>query len=157
VSYSIDTSALLDGWVRYYPPEVFPCLWNRIDTLIDAGLLVASEEVNGEIQKKQDELAEWAKHRKMLFVPADDETQIVLTEIMATHGDLVNIKTGGSGADPWVIALARVRGLTVVSGEIWRLPKLTIPSECAAKRRPSCYDEPLVPRSQGAGRPEGLS
>jgi hypothetical protein len=133
VSYSIDTSALLDGWVRYYPPEVFPCLWNRIDTLIDSGDLLASEEVNGEIQKKDDTLAEWARQRKKLFVPADDEIQVAVIDIMATHSSLVNAKTGGSAADPWVIAVAQVRGLTVVSGEAWRLPKLTIPSVCAAK------------------------
>jgi hypothetical protein len=24
VRYSIDTSAILDGWRRYYPPDVFP-------------------------------------------------------------------------------------------------------------------------------------
>jgi hypothetical protein len=133
VSYGIDTSGLIDGWVRYYPPEVFPCLWNRIDELIESGGLVASEEVYLEIQKQDDELAQWAKQRRKMFVPADDEIQIAVTGIMATHGALVNIKTGESGADPWVIALAQVRGLTVVSGEIRRLPKLTIPSVCDAK------------------------
>jgi hypothetical protein len=133
VSYSIDTSGLIDGYVRYYPPEVFPCLWDKIDELVEAGLLVASEEVYIEIQKKDDALAQWARQRKRMFVPVDAAIQAAVTEIMATHGALVNIKTGGSAADPWVIGLAQVRGLTVVSGEIWRHPKLTIPSVCAAK------------------------
>jgi hypothetical protein len=45
VKYSIDTSAILDGSVRYYPPEVFPALWARIERLIEAGALRATEEV----------------------------------------------------------------------------------------------------------------
>ena len=136
MSYSIDTSGLIDGRVRYYPPNVFPCLWNKIDTLIDSGLLVASEEVNIEIQKQDDELAEWARQRKRMFIPVDDAIQAAVSGIMTTHSALVNIKTGGSAADPWVIAVAQVRGLTVVSGEIRRLPKLTIPSVCDAKGVP---------------------
>ena len=62
MSYCIDTSGLLDGWSRYYPPQVFPCLWDRIDSIIDSGELVASEEVYHEVQQIQDELAEWARH-----------------------------------------------------------------------------------------------
>ena len=62
MSYCIDTSGLLDGRSRYYPPQVFPCLWDRIDSIIDSGELVASEEVYHEVQQIQDELAEWARH-----------------------------------------------------------------------------------------------
>ena len=135
MSYGIDTSGLIDGW-DYYPPKVFPCLWDRIDGIVDSGILVASEEVFHELQRKQDELAECARQRKKMFIPVDEAIQAAVTDIMSTHGALVNIKTGGSAADPWVIAVAQVRGLTVVSGEIWRLPKLTIPSVCAAKGVP---------------------
>ncbi|NQU81013.1 MAG: DUF4411 family protein [Bacteroidetes bacterium] len=31
--YSIDTSAILDAWVRYYPHDTFPSFWNRFKTL----------------------------------------------------------------------------------------------------------------------------
>lgn len=40
--YSIDTSAILDGWRRHYPPDVFPGLWTRMEGLIVAGHLRAS-------------------------------------------------------------------------------------------------------------------
>ncbi|MGC8907013.1 MAG: DUF4411 family protein [Desulfomonilaceae bacterium] len=41
----MDTSGLLDGWRRYYPPDVFPLVWTRLDELINAKILVASQEV----------------------------------------------------------------------------------------------------------------
>ncbi len=37
VKYSIDTSAILDGWRRYYPPRAFPGLWIRMEELIQQG------------------------------------------------------------------------------------------------------------------------
>jgi hypothetical protein len=47
VSYCIDTSALIEAWVRYHPPDVFPTLWNQIDDLVDSGRLVASSSRAG--------------------------------------------------------------------------------------------------------------
>ena len=67
MKYSIDTSALMDGWARYYPPDVFPVVWERLDGLIQAGDLVAIEEVSVELEKKEDELYRWAKQRASLF------------------------------------------------------------------------------------------
>ena len=54
--YSIDTSALVDGRRRYYPPTVFPGLWENIEELIDAGGLFAPEEVLGDLQRQDDEI-----------------------------------------------------------------------------------------------------
>src|ERR1022692_867540 len=34
--YCIDTSALVDGWIRYYPPDVFPPLWTKLEDMIHA-------------------------------------------------------------------------------------------------------------------------
>ncbi|MHB8204852.1 MAG: DUF4411 family protein [Desulfomonilaceae bacterium] len=45
MKYSVNTSALLDGWLRYYPPDVFPPVWEKLDELIDDKILVTSEEV----------------------------------------------------------------------------------------------------------------
>ena len=42
--YSFDTSAPIDGIERFYPIEIFPALWNRIDDLIKTGRLHVSEE-----------------------------------------------------------------------------------------------------------------
>lgn len=134
MEYSIDTSAILDGWRRYYPPDVFPPLWNRIEGLIAKGQLVAVEEVLHELRKKDDEVTEWARNNKGLFVPIDQDVQIALAEILSRFDRLVNTQRNRSSADPWVIALAKAKGCTVITGETpsgnLRRPK--IPDVCAA-------------------------
>lgn len=117
--YSLDTSGLLDGWVRYYPPATFPTLWTNIEDLIDEGRLIATEEVFIELSKQGDDgIVQWCKTRKeTLFLAIDSWIQIRVGEILATHPNLVDVGKGRSGADPFVIALAEMRSCTVVTGE----------------------------------------
>jgi hypothetical protein len=89
VTYSIDTSALLDGWIRYYPPDVFPALWARIDELITNGKLRATEEVLFELEKKADEVYKWAKSKSGFFVPIEDDIQIAVAAILKKYERLV--------------------------------------------------------------------
>lgn len=118
MKYSLDTSALLDGWRRYYAPDVFPGVWERLDELIRDGHLRASDEVLREVQKKDDEVAEWVGQRgELLFVETDDELQFALRVIMRDHPKLVDTRSGRSAADPFVIALARIASCAVVTGE----------------------------------------
>jgi Domain of unknown function (DUF4411) len=117
LKYSIDTSALMDGWIRYWPPDVFPAVWQQIETLIETGDLAATEEVLVELEKKDDELHEWAKQRSGLFLPLEEAIQIAAAEILRDHEKLVDTRTNRSAADPFVIALAKVHGCAVVTGE----------------------------------------
>ncbi|MFH1219109.1 MAG: DUF4411 family protein [Candidatus Eisenbacteria bacterium] len=117
VLYCIDTSAILDGWVRYYPPDVFPAFWDRIETMIRGGTLISSEEVLDELGRKDDEVHKWAKTRYRIFVPLDDPTQGATSEVLAAFPELVKAIKDRSRADPFVIALARVLRATVVTGE----------------------------------------
>ena len=52
IQYYLDTSAWMDGWIRDYPPDVFPSIWELIDEEIEKGVIKASEEVYVEIEKK---------------------------------------------------------------------------------------------------------
>ena len=72
MSYCIDTSALLGAWVRWYPPEMFPTLWDKVDALIENHRLISSEEVLQELERKEgDTLHAWAKQRHSIFLPLD--------------------------------------------------------------------------------------
>ena len=115
--YSIDTSALIDGWTGYYPPDVFPGMWEKLEELADQGILIASEEVLHELERKEDELHKWAKQRPHMFVPFDEPVQKAVREILCTHRNLLKQGKTRSGADPFVIAVARTRQCTVVTGE----------------------------------------
>lgn len=117
LQYSIDTSALLDAWVRWYPPDIFSRLWENIDALIDEGNLIASEEVLVELEKKDDDVYSWAKERSHIFQPITEDIQIAVTEILKGFPTLVDSRRDRSQADPFVIALAKASDCTVVTGE----------------------------------------
>ena len=115
--FSIDTSAILDGWRRHYPRETFPGLWLHLEALIQSGDLRASEEVKHELEKKDDDALAWAVEQDHFFVQMDDHIQDAVSAILHDHPRLIDTRRGRSGADPFVIALAKVRGCTVITGE----------------------------------------
>ena len=107
--YSIDTSVLIHGWVRRYPPSVrmFTPVWDQLDRLIHDGVIRASEEVLEDLRKQEgDELLAWCEERPDFFVPIDDPTQDTMNSIMGEYPRLVDTVKGKSASDPWVISLA---------------------------------------------------
>jgi hypothetical protein len=116
--FCVDTSGWLDGWRRNYPPDVFPTLWRRIEELIDAGTIMASEEVYVELAKKDDDLHAWIQRRKVMLVPPDEAIQRKVSELLGKYPRLVDTLKGRSQADPFVIATAIERDAVVVTGEL---------------------------------------
>jgi hypothetical protein len=129
----VDTSALLDAWVRYYPPDVFETLWKQLDSLVAKGRLLAIDEVRRELEKKDDELFKWVSARPAMIVTLDEELQTAALPIINRFPSLTNTKSLMSGAaDPFVKALAQARALTVVTAEQSRPSKPRIPDVCKA-------------------------
>lgn len=151
MTYCIDTSALLDAWVRDYSPDIMPSLWEKVDLLIQKGLLISSEEVIIELERKHgDTVYAWAKDRSQIFLPLVDEVQVSATGIMAEFPQLVDGRTGKSFADPWVVATAHIHGAAIVSGEKGtgsrQRPK--IPDVCAHMNIPCMRFTDLI-RAEG--------
>lgn len=132
--YSIDTSALIEGWIREIPPDIFYSVWEKIEILIDDGKLVATEEVLFDLEKKHDAVHNWALQHEQMFIQIDEKIQETVKHILRNYSRLVDIRKNRSGSDPFVIALAADNNLSVVtdekpSGNILR-PK--IPDVCVA-------------------------
>jgi predicted nucleic acid-binding protein len=116
--YSLDTSVFMDWQARYYPPDIFRSLISRIDDLIAKGECSAIDLVREEIDAVgTPELRSWAKSNKALFIPLDPEVQVEAASIEARYPDLMDPKSPYQSADAYVIALAKVKGGTVVSQE----------------------------------------
>jgi hypothetical protein len=132
VRFSLDTSGVLDAWVRHYPPDIFKTLWSQIDASARNGDLFVIEEVVKELERKDDGIHDWIKQREQMIVPIDGDIQTCLVHIMSNYSRLVDSKKNRSVGDPWVIALAMARGLTVVTGErgSGTLVKPKIPDVC---------------------------
>lgn len=117
VVYCIDTSALIAAWQERYPPENFPNFWKRMDTLIGEKRLVAPTEVMVETTKRSDELHKGLSARKHMFRELEDAIQIEAANVLAKFPRLVGERKLRTSADPFVIALARVEGFQLVTGE----------------------------------------
>ena len=117
MKYSIDTSAIIEGWFRLFPPDIVPGFWEGIDELIKQGDLRATEEVLIEIERKHDVILEWVHERQDLFIPIDEKIQIIVRDILLNHKTLIDSRRNRSSADPFVIALAKTSSSIVVTEE----------------------------------------
>lgn len=114
--YSLDTSAILDGRTRYYPVDVFPALWDNFEQLVDDGGIKATAMVRSELEKKDDDVTKWIKNLD-LFIEIDEEIQRVVKDIMSRYPKLVAEGGQRSFGDPFVIALAKQHGCSVITAE----------------------------------------
>jgi uncharacterized protein with PIN domain len=132
--YCVDTSALIAAWQERYPQENFPKFWDRMADLISEGRMIAPVEVFIETKKRSDELHGWLKDRKgVMFQEIDDNVQEQAAKVLAEFPRLVGLKKQDTSADTFVIALAHVRGITLVTEEkpTGNAKKPNIPDVCA--------------------------
>lgn len=117
-SYVIDTSSVLEWFVRTYPPSIFPGIKTSVESLIQAGRLVSPKAVLDEI-KPGDDCHAWAKEPHGLFVDEAEQVQTAVRKLLAKHHNAQKPHKGISGADPFVIAMAQCggSGWVVVSDE----------------------------------------
>ncbi len=134
MTYCFDTSVFINAWQRDYPPDVFPTVWSYIEQLITDFRIVTPEEVRVELERKDDEVLKWALDRGHVFIPIDSSVQLAVAEILRRHPRLIDTRKGRSGADPFVVALAQIRGLSVVTYEkaTGNLDSPNIPDVCKA-------------------------
>ena len=117
MTYCIDTSALIAAWSERYPIKRIPPFWMKMDELVQAGRMVAPEEVRREVQKKADGLYTWINERKAMFIDLEEPIQQRAKNLLRDFPWLLKNVPGKSPADPFVIALAQERGLTVITEE----------------------------------------
>lgn len=135
MKYCLDTSALIEPWVRLYPPDVFPPVWRKLEELVGSGSVRAPVEVLRELGRQSDALYEWACGSDEMFVELDADQALKSKEIVNAFPNLVKPNSTKSAADPFVIALAEVAKVPVVTYETkarkTEAPK--IPNVCEAR------------------------
>lgn len=117
MKFSVDSSTLIGFYTRTHPPDVAPGLWDRLANQIDAGVIVASEEVINEIRFPEP-LVKWVKERGAKFRrETDEDVQVEVERIVNKYYHADFFDTPGDAADPFVVAVAIVDGCTVVCDE----------------------------------------
>ncbi len=119
--YCIDTSVLIEAHQRLAPMDVYPSFWARFEELVRNGRAISPDEVLHEIKKKDDAVHTWCKNLNgtcdTFFCPLEEAVQDFASEVLGQFPKLVDERQGKGQADPFVIALARVRRATVVTQE----------------------------------------
>ena len=107
----------MDWQGRYFPPDVFTGLVDRVEDLIAAGRFISPALVKEEVGAVGTAgLIAWTESHAGIFVP----TAEVLAEAQAIQNQFAGLrdpKAEYEEADAYVIALAKMRGGTVVTQE----------------------------------------
>lgn len=132
--YCIDASALIDLGTRYYPKDIFPTLWEKIEACIhNEEILFAPRQVLVELERKDDDIYKWAKKNKEMFLDLNLQEQEIAKDILTKFPKLVDTSAEKEDADPFLIALAKVKRWTVISSEVTGgKKKIPIPDVCYA-------------------------
>ncbi len=85
-----------------------------------------------ELKRKHEPAHDWALERAHIFLPIDDAIQSVVTEILGRYRRLVDTRKGRDPADPFVIAIAKIKNYKVVTNESFtnKLVAPNIPDVC---------------------------
>lgn len=134
----MDANTYIQAKNEYYHMDVVPGYWEWLDTQFQLGTLASVSMVYDELSGYGDELTDWVKPRKEHFIDvSDDETQAVFSEIiqLLADDDFTSKDTDNflAGADPWLIAKAKVTKATVVTLESLvpeNSKKIKIPNIC---------------------------
>lgn len=132
--YVFDLGPLRNLCLFYYPKR-FPSLWEKFNGLKQEGLLFSVREVYNEIEKKQDDLLEWAKNNKTLFLNPTSEELFFIREIFKVphFQSLIankNLLNGNPAADPFLIACAKIHEAIVITTEKHKPNAAKIPNVC---------------------------
>ncbi len=122
--YLLDTNVFIEAKNRYYSFAVCPGFWAWIEGAGPAQSIATIDQVRDEILRGKDELAAWVKARRSVswILETDDKpTQDVYRDVVA------KVQAGPwtqaakdkflMGADPWLVAKAKVMGTAVVTHE----------------------------------------
>lgn len=116
--YCLDTSALIESWLRLYRPSSFPTFWKGLEDAIGNGQIIAPMFVLDELKRKEgDQLYAWAADNISMFLPLENDLQIAQKAIVNRFPRLISEAKNRSLCDPWVIALAQINQCHVVSEE----------------------------------------
>lgn len=103
--------------MRRHRPANWPSFWSLLEQLIEVGRCVICEEVKSELRKDTSGLYEWVKGQSGFVINFDTYQESVVMQVMREFPRIISLKRNKGGADPFVIALAKCHGHTVVTQE----------------------------------------
>lgn len=113
-AYCFDANIIID-LNRHSPRDVWEVTWSAVEALIEDGRAVMPRDVYRELERWDDACAPWAKSVANFIVETTSEELSVVAELSAQYPDWVSGQQ--NAADPFVIAAAHCRSLSIVTHE----------------------------------------
>ncbi|MBX6330270.1 MAG: DUF4411 family protein [Gemmatimonadaceae bacterium] len=122
MAYLLDANVFIEGRKRHYGFDICPGFWDWIDRAIAKGTVRSVEQVGGELEAGNDELAAWATARRgSLFLPTDPamlpSLQAVSTWVTKQNYTQAAVSKFLQDADYYLIARAHAHRDVVVTLE----------------------------------------
>lgn len=119
--YCVDANFFYEFWLpdRKFRKDIYIKLWEHMVSQITGNIMTSTEEVYREIKESNDpEFQKWLDaHKGYLYVEDDIAVIKKATEILNQHPEILFQKGKRNGADAFVVATAKVYGLSVISEE----------------------------------------
>ncbi len=133
--YVFDTSSFIV--LGHYFPQRFPSFWQNFNDYVISGRIISVREVYKELKNKGNKkhLDDWIEKNKNIFIiPNEKETDFVKEIFRIPHfQQIVTTRHRLSGmpvADPFIIAVAKIRKGIVVTEENKKEHAARIPNIC---------------------------
>ncbi|MGE5552078.1 MAG: PIN domain-containing protein [Bacteroidota bacterium] len=133
--YIFDTCAFLV--IGHYYPQRFPTFWQNFNDAALSGLIISAREVYRELEGHdlKPHIQAWLKDNRHLFMaPTPEEAEFVAEIFSVRHfQQLVGEKQRLRGmpvADPFIIAMAKIRNGYVITEEGKKGNSAKIPNIC---------------------------
>lgn len=124
--FLIDANVFVTPYRQYYPFDLAPSFWEKLEELIKDGTVVVLDMVKAEVLQGTDDLSNW-----MGSLEIGDYLDRRQPEIIAKYTEvLTHLQTNpcyheaalhewakATVADPWLIAAAAVKGYTIITLE----------------------------------------
>jgi len=129
-SYVVDNNVLIT-LMAHHPKDkpAYQAIWDEIESLIKQKKIFSTMVVYEEMMRylgKDDRLKKWAiSHKKRFFISPDEEVWQLAQGVAKKFPDLLDkkkLQTGEPDADPFLIALAKSEGATIITQERKDLP-----------------------------------
>ncbi|MEK7137022.1 MAG: DUF4411 family protein [Patescibacteria group bacterium] len=140
--YVLDANVFIEAARRYYAFDLAPRFWESLVRHAENGQIRSVDRVKQELERGNDELADWAKnHFRHAFASTDDTAVIQLFGGIMTWVQAQSQFSGpakadfASGADGWLVAYAKVNNCAIVTHEVLAPDarrKVPIPNVCQA-------------------------
>jgi hypothetical protein len=118
--YCLDANFFITPWRTYYSPYINPDYWALLESLAREGKIFTPMEIYEELSAGGDDLFDWIKQHKDIFVRTMDENvqqELVNLFLDPAVQELIDTKKKKNLADPFLLAYGKAYKATVVAND----------------------------------------